>query len=105
ESNYKNVVSALPWDVVQDTIKSARNSADLLTETFLLGRAQEDLQPEIDKSGGLDRQSFYRLLDFRAVLRLKLPVNAIRSGVLGTYVLAHDSQKPDIWQAREVTLS
>jgi subtilisin family serine protease len=105
ESNYKNAVSALPWDIVQDTIKSARNSADLLTEAFLLGRAQEDLQPEIDKSGGLNRESFYRLLDLRAAIRLKLPVNAIRSGVLGTYVLAHDTQKPDIWQAREVTLS
>jgi subtilisin family serine protease len=105
ESNYKNAVSALPWDVVQDTIKSAHNSADLLTEAFLLGRAQEALQPEVDKSGGLNRESFYRLLDFRAAIRLKLPVNSIRSGVLGTYVLAHDTQKPDIWQARDVTLS
>jgi subtilisin family serine protease len=105
ESNYKNTVSALPWEVVQDTIKSARNSADLLTEAYLLGRAQEDLQPEVDKSGGLNWQSFYRLLDLRAAIRLKLPVNSIRSGVLATYVLAHDTQKPDIWQDRDVTLS
>jgi subtilisin family serine protease len=105
ESNYQNAVSALPWDVVQDTIKSAHNSADLLSEAFLLGRAQEALQPEVDKSGGLSREFFYRLLDFRAALRLKLPVNSIRAGVLGTYVLAHDTQKPDIWQSREVTLS
>jgi subtilisin family serine protease len=105
ESNYKNAVSALPWEVVQDTIKSARNSADLLTEAYLLGRAQEDLQPEVDKSGGLNRKSFYRLLDLRAAIRLKLPVNSIRSGVLATYVLGHDTQKPDIWQARDVTLS
>ena len=82
----KNAVSALPWDVVQDTVKSARNTSDLLTETFLLGKAQEDLQPEIDKSGGLDRQSFYSLLDYRVAIRLKLPANAIRSGVLRAYV-------------------
>jgi subtilisin family serine protease len=105
ESSYKEAVSALPWDVVQDTIKSARNTSALLTEAFLLGRAQEELQPEIDKSGGLDRQSFYRLLDFRVALRLKLPSNAIRSAVLDAYVAAHDTQKPDIWQARDVTLS
>ena len=57
ESNYKEAVSALPWDVVQDTIKSTRNTTALLTEAFLLGRAQEELQPEIDKSGGLNRRS------------------------------------------------
>ncbi len=105
ESVYKETVSALPWDVVQDTIKSARNTAALLTEAFLLGKAQEDLQPEVDKSGGLDRHSFYRLLDYRVAIRLKLPVNAIRSRVLEAYVAAHDTQKPDIWQARDVTLS
>ncbi len=104
ESIYKKAVSALPWEVVQDTVKAARNTSDLLTETFLLGKAQEDLQPEIDKSGGLDRQSFYRLLDYRAAIRLKLPANAIRSGVLQAYVAAHDTQKPDIWQKRDVTL-
>jgi subtilisin family serine protease len=105
ESTYKEAVSALPWDVVQDSVKSARYSADLLTETFLLGRAQEDLQPEVDKSGGLNRESFRRLLDFRVAIRMRLPVNSIRSGVLQAYVLAHDTQKPDIWQARDVTLS
>jgi subtilisin family serine protease len=105
ESNYKEAVSALPWDVVQDTIKSTRNTTALLTEAFLLGRAQEELQPEIDKSGGLDRRSFYRLLDFRAALRLKLAPKAIRSAVLDAYVAAHDTQKPNIWEARDVTLA
>jgi subtilisin family serine protease len=105
ESTYHQAVSALPWDVVQDTVKSARNTSGLLTEAFLLGRAQEDLQPEADKSGGLDRPSFYKLLDYRVAIRLKLPANAIRSSVLEAYVAAHDTQKPDIWQARDVTLS
>lgn len=105
ESIYKKAVSALPWEVVQDSVKSARNTSDLLTEAFLLGKAQEALQPEVDKSGGLDRQSFYSLLDYRVAIRLKLPANAIRSGVLAAYVAAHDTQKSDIWQTRDVTLS
>jgi subtilisin family serine protease len=105
ESNYREAMFALPWDVVQDTVKSARNTAGLLTEAFLLGRAEEDLQPEADKSGGLDRQSFHKILNYRVTIRLKLPVNAIRSSVLEAYVAAHDTQKPDIWQPRDVTLS
>ncbi len=104
-SIYQEAVSALPWDVVQDSVKSARNTSALLTEAFLLGKAQEDLQPEVDKSGGLDRQSFYSLLDYRVAIQLKLPANAIRSGILEAYVAAHDTQKPDIWQTRDVTLS
>jgi subtilisin family serine protease len=105
ESIYKEAVSALPWGVVQDSVKSARNTSTLLTEAFLLGKAQEDLQPEIDKSGELDRQSFYRLLDYRVALELKLPVNAIRAEILKAYIAAHVTQKPDIWQTRDVTLS
>ena len=102
---YKDAVMALPWDIVQDTVKSARNTSALLTEAFLLGKAEEDLQPEVDKSGALDRQSFYRLLNDRVAILLKIPANAIRSEVLEAYVAAHDTQKPDIWQARDITLS
>jgi subtilisin family serine protease len=102
---YKDAVMALPWDVVQDTVKSARNTSTLLTEAFLLGKAEEDLQPAVDKSGVLDRQSFYRLLNDRVSILLKLPAKAIRAEVLEAYVAAHDTQKPDIWQARDITLS
>lgn len=105
ESIYRDAVNALPWDVVQDVIKSARSTSGLLSEPFLLGDAQERLQPEIDKSGSLSREAIYTLLSTRANLRIKLPLNSIRVSVLKAYVAAHDTQKPDIWAAREVTLS
>jgi hypothetical protein len=105
ESNYQEAVNALPWDVVQDVIKSARSVSGLLSESFLLGNIQEELQPEVDKSGNLSRESMYQVLNARANLRIKLPLNSIRVSVLKAYVNAHDTQKPDIWAAREVTLS
>ena len=105
ESIYREAVNALPWEVVQDVVKSARSTSGLLSESFLLGRAQEELQPEIDKSGSLSRDSMYALLGARANLRVKLPLNSIRRNVLKAYVAAHDTKKPDIWTAREVTLS
>jgi hypothetical protein len=105
ESLYRDAVNALPWDVVQDVIKSARSISSLYSESFLLGKAQEDLQPEIDKSGSLSRESIYRVLKTRANLRIQLPLNSIRVNVLKAYVAAHDTQKPDIWASREVTLS
>jgi subtilisin family serine protease len=97
-------VNALPWDTVQDVLKSARSIAGLFSEQLILGRAQHDLQPEIDHSGAISRDSMYAALKFRAALRTQLPLNAVRESVLKTYVAAHDTQKPDIWAAREVTL-
>ncbi len=105
ESIYRESVNALRWDVVQDVIKSARSISGLFSESFLLGNAQEKLQPEIDKSGSLSRDSVYELLNTRTNLRIKLPLNSIRVNVLKAYVAAHDTQKPDIWAMREVTLS
>jgi subtilisin family serine protease len=105
ESIYRDAVDALPWDVVQDVIKSARSISGLFSESFLLGNIQDELQPEVDKSGSLSRESMYQVLNTRANLRIKLPVNSIRVNVLKAYVTAHDTQKPDIWAAREVTLS
>ncbi len=105
ESFYKQAVSALPWDVVQDAIKSARSTSDLLTNTFVIGRAQEDLQPAVDKSGALDLHGCFDLLNYRTAVRLKVPVNAIRPRVLGAYIAAHDTLKPDIWQTRDVTIT
>lgn len=105
ELAYKEAVNVLPWDIVQDTIKSTRTISDLLTNSFVIGRAQEALQPEVDKSGALDREAFFRLLDYRATVRIKIPVNAIRPRVLSAYIAAHDTVKPDIWQARNATLS
>src|SRR6516225_1159278 len=89
ESIYREAVNALPWEVVQDVVKSARSTSGLLSESFLLGRAQEELQPEIDKSGSLSRDSMHTLLGTRADLRVRLPLNSIRGNVLKAYVAAH----------------
>ncbi len=105
ESIYRDLVNALPWDVVQDVIKSARSISGLLSESLLLGQAQENLQLEVDKSGSLSRNSMYEVLNSRANLRVKLPLNPIRVNVLKAYVADHDVQKPEIWADREVALT
>ncbi len=105
ESIYQEAVNALPWETVQDVAKSARSMAGLDSEQLILGRAQHDLQPEIDHTGALSRDSMYEVLQMRAELRTKLPLNTLRAKVLKAYVAAHDTQKPDIWAARNVTLT
>jgi subtilisin family serine protease len=104
ESNYQEAVSALPWDTVQDVVKSARSMSGLVSEQLILGRAQNDLQPEIDRSGAISRDSMYETLELRAELQ-KLPLKSVRVNVLKSYVAAHETQKPDIWASRDVVLS
>jgi subtilisin family serine protease len=104
ESNYQEAVNALPWDTVQDVVKSARSMSGLMSEQLILGRAQHDLQPEIDQSGTISRDSMYEAFELRSELG-KLPLKSARVNVLKTYVAAHETQKPDIWAARDVALS
>ena len=104
ESNYQEAVNALPWDTVQDVVKSARSMSGLVSEQLILGRAQNDLQPEIDRTGAISRDSMYEAFQMRSELR-KLPLKSARVNVLKAYVAAHETQKPDIWAARDVTLS
>jgi subtilisin family serine protease len=105
ESNYQEAVNALPWDTVQDVIKSARSMSGLISEPFILGRAERNIQPQIDQSGAIPRDGMYEVLAYRAELRTKLPLKSIRVNILKSYVAAHDTEKPDIWAAREATLT
>jgi subtilisin family serine protease len=105
ELNYQEAVNALPWDTVQDVIKSARSMSGLISEPFILGRAERDIQSQIDQSGAIPRDSMYAVLRYRAELRTKLPLKSVRVNTLKSYVAAHDTEKPDIWAAREVTLA
>ena len=104
ESTYQEAVNALPWDTVQDVVKSARSMSGLASEQFILGRAKNDLQPEIDRTGAISRDSMYEAFELRSELR-KLPLKSVRVNVLKAYVAAHETQKPDIWAARDVALS
>src|SRR6201998_1893041 len=72
ESNYEEAVNALPWDTVQDVMKSARAMSRLIAEPLILGRAQHDIQPQIDQSGRIPRDATYQALDNRADLRTQL---------------------------------
>jgi subtilisin family serine protease len=105
ESNYEEAVNALPWDTVQDVIKSARSMSGLISEPLILGRAEHDIQPQIDHSGAIPRDAMYQVLEYRADLRTKLPLKTVRVNVLKSYVAAHDTEKPDIWAARDVILA
>jgi subtilisin family serine protease len=99
-----DAVNALPWDVVQDDIKQTYAGTKVFTPTLAVAQVKTELDPAVQKSGALDNHQAWELIDFRAGVRFFIPIEAPLGEVLKKYIAAHTVVKPDIWEAREVTL-
>ena len=102
---YSEAVNKLPWDVVQDSMKSAWASTKLRGRASLIAYVKTELDPAAEKSKSLSNDEAWQLIAVRKALQVDLPVKDAHADVLGKYVTAHNIMKPDIWQAREVTLT
>jgi hypothetical protein len=102
---YSEAVNKLPWDVVQDSMKSAWAGTKLRGRASLIAYVKTELDPAAEKSKSLSNDEAWQLIAVRKALQVDLPVKDAHADVLGKYVTAHNVMKPDIWQAREVTLT
>ena len=103
--DYADVVNPLSWDVVQDTMKSGWSRAKLASAANLVGYVKTDLDPAVEKSKALNNEEAWDLVAYRRAIKFDVPLKDLRAEVLGKYVTAHNVMKPDIWEAREVTLT
>jgi subtilisin family serine protease len=101
----RKAVDALPWGVVQDSVKEGYARESLATKDALVGFAKHELDPIAAKTGTLDGPSARVLVQLRAQLLVALPLFQPDLPILKAYIAQHDVVKPDIWNAREVTLS
>ena len=95
----------LPWAEVRDSVKASYGFGRLASRAALLGRLQTEIDPAVASSGTVDLEQAWALLGARVALSRALPVNALRTEVLHDYIAQHDAPLPDIWTAREVTLT
>ena len=102
---YRADVADLPWALVQDGIKSGYATSRLNSRAATLGDVATELDPAVARSGALDAPEAWALIAARNNLRSSLPLSLARSEVLHDYIATHDVARPDIWAAREVTLS
>ena len=102
---YSEAVDKLPWDTVQDSMKAAWAAAKLRTKASLIAFVKTELDPAVEKSKALSGDQAWDLIAVRRAIQFDLPLNASRIEILGKYVTAHNVIKPDIWEARDVTLS
>ena len=102
---YRETIEPLPWDVVQDDIKASYADSRLLTRSLLIGSVETNIDPAALKSGAVDNGEAADLIEARDLLKFGLPVTQARADVLHAYIQKNKVDKPDIWAAREVTLT
>jgi subtilisin family serine protease len=103
--HYREAIDPLPWEVVQDAMKQAYTAGRLYTKALAVGSVETELDPAVQKSGALDNLEAWDLIATRNDLQSAIPVLPARSEVLKQYIAAHNVVQPDIWVAREVTLT
>lgn len=98
-------LKALPYAVVENDIKGAKSSAELLGEALILGNVRDRLQPVVTKAGGvLSSDLAPALVSSRYALLARLPVRDNLVEAYAAYLAANKVEKPDIWAARDVAL-
>ena len=103
-ADYGRALAALPWDVVADNIKSAKASAEIGSESLLLGNLASSIQPGVDKTGQVSGEVAQALVGARTTYAHFLPLKAQRVAALDAYVKANFKEKPDRWSPRQVAL-
>ena len=102
---YADEVKPLPWPVVANRIKEAKSSSEIMTQGLVLGLVQARVDPALAKSHQLSNDLAWGLIADRLILKRTIPLMPATRAVLTAEVAANDVKKPDIWAARDVTLT
>lgn len=98
-------LAAMPKAVIDNDIKQAKASAGFLGEGLVLGRVREVLQPMATAAGALSNEFAPGLVNARFGLTAVLPLKATLTEVYSDWLSRNSVAKPDIWAAREVSLT
>jgi subtilisin family serine protease len=102
---YAQEIDALDWSVVGDALRETESSMEIFTPGFVIATLKHDVDPVVQQAAAVSNDDAAAILQSRQYLELIQPVQARLTAQLKHYVAAHNVQKPDIWEAREVTLS
>jgi subtilisin family serine protease len=105
QKNLQAEIDAMEWRVVQDRVKQTKGSFEVATPDLLVASEKEGLDPGASKSNTIDLDGAETLIEDRSFIKVIYPVRQQALTVLTAYVAAHNVRKPDIWGAREVTLT
>jgi subtilisin family serine protease len=97
-------LDAMPYEVVQNEVREAKASAEIMSEALTLGYVRNVIQPTVDKAGGVSSDLAPAIVNAKYRLVATLPLKKTLVDTYGAYLGAHHVEKPDIWAARDVML-
>jgi subtilisin family serine protease len=98
------LVSALPWDVVQDAVKEAKGRAEIFSENFVLGFAKSQVDPAVAASGEVSSDLVPTVVALRYALTTTIPLRNEVVDVYSEAISANKVEKANIWLTREYIL-
>jgi len=105
ESNLQTALTALPYDQVQDSLKSSKGTYEIITEPLLLGDLSASIDP-VMQTGTISQGVAGSLLSAAFAERYILPNRAALLAAYTNVIGQHKTAvKPDIWPDRDIALS
>jgi subtilisin family serine protease len=102
---YADEIKPLPWSVVGTRIKQQKSSFEIITPALILGSVKAEVEPAVAKSHSLSNDLAWGLIEDRFLLKREIALMPTMLAVLKQEVAANNVEKPDIWAARDVTLT
>lgn len=102
---FQGNLNALDWKLIQDRARSMRRSLEITTPDLIVGSEKEEVDQGAAKSGTVDLSAAETMIEDRTFIKVVFPLKQIALPILSSHIAAHSVRKPDIWAAREVTLT
>jgi hypothetical protein len=103
--HYAELLAPLPWNVVRSSLQDTKMTYELVTPALLIGQMKGSADPAAEKTHSVDGDTARAIVQTRFVLDVIVPLKADGAAVIAGLVARNSVAKPDIWAARDVTLS
>jgi len=97
-------VAGMPWDIVQDDLKSAKAGYEVRSAALIVGLAQQQFDPAALKTSEISATVARQLVAMRNQLVNLLPYKADIVAAYGGVIAVHKAVMPDLWTQRLVEL-
>lgn len=95
----------LPYAVIENDIKGAKSSMELIGEALVMGNVRDRLQPVVTRAGGvLSSDLAPAIVGARYALVARLPLKDVLVKTYSDYLAENKVEKADIWKARGIDL-
>jgi hypothetical protein len=105
EAEFAERLKNLPFEIVQDELKSAKGSWERMSTNLLTGFVGDHYDTLAEKTGSLPKDAATDILGIRLMIRDGLPYKDFIVSQLQALLDAHKLEKKDIWGERAVMLS